>query len=326
MFTRSNKRLCFAAATALALSACSDSGGDPPADDDDDDDDQVGEPDGGSGSEELAPPEFGFQIVTPEIVLAPGDERTFCYYTTAPIDADVGVKRWESQMTPGSHHLIVYFTDDSSIPDGTLTEQCGSAGAGPIWTYASQSPRQEALMPSGVGMRVAAGQKLFIQMHYLNAGTQELRAHVAVNGHTYGADESYIPAAAYVTYDSRIQIAPHSQGSAEGSCAVPSDVEFFTLSTHAHHFSTRTEVRDGDTMVFQSDDWEHPGKIDWAAPSFYRFQNDLHYRCEYENNTDDPVSEGDSARTDEMCMAVGYIFPSERPVFCYDGYVLPTGG
>jgi len=315
MHTRMIARLCFASAIALTLSACSDNGGQA------DDDDVTGEPDAGAPSDELAPPEVGFQILTPEIVLAPGDEKTYCYYTSVPIDAAVGVKRWESQMTQGSHHLIVFFTGDSAVPDGTLTEQCGSAGGGPIWTYASQSPHQEAIMPAGVGMRVGARQKLFVQMHYLNASTQELRAHVAVNGHTYGSDESYIPAAAYVTYDTRIDIAPHSEGSTEGTCAVPADVDFFTLSTHSHHFSTHTEVRDGDSMVFQSEDWEHPGTVDWGAPSFYRFQSSLTYRCEYQNNTDDPVTEGDSARTNEMCMAVGYMFPAEQPVFCYDGQV-----
>jgi hypothetical protein len=310
-----------ASLAAASLSGCSDEESPPVTDDDDDDDDVVGDPD--AGSSELAPPEQGkgFQIISPEVVLAPGDEKTFCFYTSVPLDQAVGVKRWESQMTPGSHHLIVYFVpDEGSFPEGEITENCGLAGTG-IWTYASQSPYLSQPLPDGIGMQVGARQKLYVQMHYLNAGTQELRAHVAVNGHTFDSGESYVPAAAYVTYDTRIRVEPHAAGFVEDDCAVPDGLKFFTVSTHAHRFSTKTEVRDGDSMIFQSEDWEHPGTKDWADP-FYQFQNSLHYRCEYQNDTDDPVVEGQSAVTNEMCMAVGYVFPSEQPVFCYDGQLL----
>jgi hypothetical protein len=164
-------------------------------------------------------------------------------------------------MTPGSHHLIVFFTDGPQQPDGTLTENCGFAGSGigPVWTYSAGTPYHEQVLPAGVGMRVGARQSLFVQMHYLNVGTTELRASVRVNGHTYAAGDEYIPAAAYVTYNTEINIPPNSEGFAEGSCAVPPEANFYALSTHSQRFSVHTEVHDGDDMVFQSDDWEHPG-------------------------------------------------------------------
>jgi hypothetical protein len=273
--------------------------------------------DGGGGGDDDAPPAAqAFEIVTPDIVLQPGEERTFCYYTTIQSAADLGVARWESHMTPGSHHLILYFTPTAKHPDGTLTEDC-DGGALPIWTYSSQSPDDELTMPDGVGMTVAAGQKAFVQMHYLNTGDAPLTANVSIKGHAYAAGTDYIPAAPFITFHTMINVPPNDTASVEGRCDVPADAKFFVLSTHAHRFSTRTEVRDGDDMVFQSDDWEHPGGRSWDAP-FYSFKNELVYRCEYENFTSQPVTTGDSAETDEMCMAVGFFFPATAPIYCVD--------
>ena len=35
------------------------------------------------------------------------------------------------------------------------------------------------------------------------------------------------------------------------------------------------------------------------------------------------VQTGDSAETDEMCMAVGYFFPATGPIFCLNSFVVP---
>ena len=280
----------------------------------------------GEKSNDPPAPGSGFQITTPDIHIAAGDERTYCYYTTASVDEAVGVKRWSSTMTPGSHHLIVYFTKDEKQPDGTVTEDCNIASGAldfPIWTYSAQQPEAENVMPEGVGMTVAARQPLIVQMHYFNATAEDIDAHVVVNAETYAKDESYTPAGAYITFNTDIELAPHSTGTAGGTCTLPEDATFFTLSTHAHRRATFTQVKDGDSVVFESSDWEHPGATDWLAPPHYRFGNQLEYRCEYKNDLSQTVTTGDSAETDEMCMAVGYFFPAEKPIFCLNSFVVP---
>ena len=172
-------------------------------------------------------------------------------------------------------------------------------------------------MPTGVGMTVPAGQKVYVQMHYLNASDADISAHVVIDGETYAASETYTPAAAFITYNTQINIPANSTGTAGGTCAVPAGAKFFSMSTHAHKQAIHTEVKDGAAMVFQSDDWEHPGTVDWAAEPFYSFSTgSLTYRCNYNNTTNRTVTEGSSAETDEMCMAVGYFFPATGPKFC----------
>jgi hypothetical protein len=295
--------------TALALAGC---GGGGTAADDDTDVDAGGDP-----------PAEGFRIQTPPIVIEAGQEVTYCYYTTIPTTRAMGVKKWSSVMTPGSHHLILFFHSGNQA-DGTITRDCGITGGGlgvPFWMYSAQTPTQESPMPAGVGMTVPAGQKAFVQMHYLNTSDAPIMANVTIDAEAYPEAATYTPAAAFVTFHTGIDIPPHSTGSAEGNCGVPAGAKFFAMSTHSHHFSTRTEVKDGAAMVFESTSWDHPGAATWSAEPFYSFASGrLSYRCEYNNTSGNRVRTGDSAATDEMCMAVGYFFPANQARFCLSGF------
>jgi hypothetical protein len=305
---------------ALALAACGgDSGGDPSGAD--------------AGVDAPPLPTNGFRITTPSLTIRAGEEVTYCYYTTIDVAEAVGVKRWSSTMTPGSHHLILYFGDTGKA-DGTVDQDCGGLSGTnvPYWTYSAQNAVSEAVMPAGIGMTVPARQKVYVQMHYLNAGDQDLQANAIIDGETYPSGMTYTPAAAYITYNTQINIPANSTGFAGGSCTVPSGAKFFTMSTHVHKRGIATKVKDGGTvadqtsgaMVFESTDWEHPGVRNWTADPFYSFASGkLTYRCDYDNQDDVTVTEGQSAATDEMCMAVGYFFPATAPKFCINSFAVP---
>jgi hypothetical protein len=295
------------------------------------DDDGV-EPDGGN----VDPPGEGFRIQTPEITIEAGQEITYCYYTTINLPRNMGVKKWSSVMTPGSHHLIVFFQNHDKA-EGTIDQDCGGAGGGgisnlPVWTYSAQQPTQSQTMPTGIGMTVTQGQKAYVQMHYFNAGDAPIQARVTIDAEAYAETETYTPAAAYVTYNTEINIPPMSTSYVQGTCSVPDGTKFFTMSTHAHKRATLTRVTDGSDMVFESTNWAEPDARAWAAAPFYEFAGDsLTYRCEYDNRTGptsgQTVREGDSAPTDEMCMAVGYYFiegaTTARSRFCVNSFLVP---
>jgi hypothetical protein len=302
------------------LAAC---GGGGSKGDDDDDDAEVD-----AGDDEQ--PGDAFEIVTKEITIAAGDERTHCYYDTIPVDFALGVKRWTSKMSLGSHHMIVYALASGGEPDGTLEEDCnvlGGAGVSglPAWSYSAQTPEADFVMPEGVGIKLGANQKIVIEMHYLNATTAPLDAHVELTGEYFAEGEEFTPAAAYITYDSTISIPAGvgQEGTGGGSCALPDDAQFFALSTHAHRRAVLTRVTDGEDMVFESDNWDHPGVVQWDTGEFYAFGGNLDYHCDFVNDRGQTTTDGPSAETDEMCMAVGYFFPAEKAKFCIDSTVLP---
>ena len=275
-------------------------------------------------SDTAEPPSSTHTIETPEFTLAPGEEKTLCYFTTLPTDEPVAVSRYRSSMAPGSHHLIVYTTRTQTQPDGTLGECASGPGqADPmVWAYGAQQPEFTTQFPDGVGVMLAARQPLVVQLHYLNTTDAPIEARATFAVDTLPPDARFEPANAFFTFNTQIDVPPGGTASVSGSCAVPAGAKFFLMSTHSHRFTTRVQVRDGGTMVLETTDWEHPALGAWPAPYQTFASGKLDYRCDYLNMTDQRVTTGDSALTEEMCMAVGYFFPTERPVPCIDSRVI----
>jgi hypothetical protein len=313
-------------AFVLALVAC---GGNGPSTGGDDD----GTPDGNNMTPPdgaLPPPARGFQIISTPIKIVAGDQRTYCYYFKLKTTEAFAVNKWQSHMTTGSHHLILYMTNGlGSHTDGEVSEAgCGGGGVGAdsaIWTYASQSIDQTTELPADDGtgkpiaMNIAAGATGFVQMHYLNASDQDAMVHIEINADALDAGAPFTQTDAYVTYNDQISIPPSSQSgdtTASSTCNLPTNAKFWTLSTHSHKQSIATKIADGSAMVFSSTDWEHPGQVNWNAAPFYSFGNKLTISCTYHNPGTSTIVDGPSATTNEMCMAVGYYFPSQGTKFC----------
>jgi hypothetical protein len=282
---------------------------------------------------DLQPPAQGFQVKSPELTIMPGQEITYCYYFKFPTTTEVGVKKWQSRMTSGSHHMIVYLTKTEQKPAGTVDTGCGGVGGGgagniPVWTYSAQNQDAEAVMPTGIGMTIAAAQPAYVQMHYLNTTDAAIKVHVTLNGDTYATTDTYTKAAAFVTYTSGFSVPP-GNSSVSKTCDLAGaglgSAKFFTMSTHTHKQGVKTYVKDGSTagtQIFSATDWEHPGAISWMSEPFYTFPSGkLYYQCDYTNPGTTTIVEGQSAQTNEMCMAVGYFFPATTAKFCVNGLV-----
>ena len=289
----------------------------------------------GSGSDgALPPPARGFQVKSTDIVIQPGEEVTYCYYFRTPNTEAMAINKWTSAMTPGSHHMIMFTTPSDKMPPGTVSKSnCGFGGAGdlqspPVWTYAAQTADATVALPTDDGAGkplaqvIAPNSPAFFQMHYLNPGDTPLTVHVTLNAEALPAASPYTATSAYVTYNNTISIPPNTNNVvATKTCATPANMKFWSMSTHAHKQAIKTEVRSGDAAstdtVFSSTDWEHPGAITWMGSPFQTFaDNQLTWSCTFNNHTSRTITSGDSAATDEMCMATGYMFPATRPTIC----------
>lgn len=264
-------------------------------------------------------------IDAPGFELQPYEEKTVCFYTTITTDRELGIRAWQSTMSEGSHHLIMFFTREAARPDGTL-EECGlgglfspaSLGGVPIWAYAAQEPESEIVFPDGVGYPIRTEQHLFLQMHYLNPTGEVMRPSIRVVGSSYPEGTEYQRAGVYATFNTQIEVPPGETGSVAATCEVSPDLNFFLLTTHSHQFTTAVRVYDGPNMVLETLDWEHPA-VDSHDPEPFHFSSGtVRYECQYQNPTRSWVRTGDSAETDEMCMAVGYYWPARGMRFCLD--------
>jgi hypothetical protein len=279
--------------------------------------------DSGAAAAPLAPPPSGFQIATPPQTIGPFEERTFCYYTTLSNPSAVGVKRYASQLMPGSHHMIMAYAQKALQPDGTIGD-CGGGFGGIVFpAFGSQMREEELAMPAGVGIALAARQAVVVQMHYLNPSDKPLTAGVTVNMETYAPGETYTPAAPYATYNTRIAVPAQGTQTVHGSCDVPANVKFFSLSTHSHRYTTEAKAYDGANLLVRTTSWEHPAVANWVSAPITIASGKLDYECSYMNPTDAPITVGESALTNEMCMAVGYIFPAATATLCLDDAAFP---
>ncbi len=318
-------RKCLAVVLVLAATACGN-GGSSAGDD-------VAEADAA-----VTPTTRGFRVVSPDIDIQPGEEVTKCYFFRTPNTEPMAVNRWTSDMTPGSHHMIMFMTPSEEMPAGTVTPGDCGMGSGtnlPTWTYAAQTALADLKLPSddGTGKPLAqdvpAGAFAYFQMHYVNATDQVLKAHVTLDAEALEPDVAYTQTAAYVTFNSNISIPAGAVGDVESqTCDVPAGVKFWMMSTHAHKQAVQTRVKDGTsagTAMFESTDWEHPGAAAFMTPdTFYSFaSNKLTYECTYNNPSNRVIKTGNSAVTDEMCMASGYYFPATRPRFCFNNFLVP---
>jgi len=266
-----------------------------------------------------------FKVESSEVTLQPGEEFTKCFYFHLPNTVPLQVNKWISDMTPGSHHMIVFASLGTQPPDGTI-DDCDGAEI-PVPVYGTQIPHEELQFPTDDGYGLPLAQQIepgtagFFQMHYYNASDEVLTTHVELEAFALPEGTEFTRTETFATYNNDISIPPHATNFKVSATCEIFDKKFWSMSSHSHKQSVATTISDGGNVVFTSSDWEHPGSEGWKAPDFYQFQGTtLTWECTYNNtgaNAERTIESGTSARTDEMCMATGYFFPAAGPRGCF---------
>jgi Copper type II ascorbate-dependent monooxygenase, C-terminal domain len=283
------------------------------------------------GATDLAvpPSDVGIQFstVAKAYAVQPNQEIFPNFCVTVPKDIQVG--GFQSWMSEGSsHHFILY----KGATGGGSTCSLGANN----WMYASSTPGQVVTenWPANVGLSVPNGTQLILNMHFINPGTTVSYPQIKVN--LLFAKNVMYQAGTMVSFNTQINIpgatsaGPGTQ-TVSGTCSAPAGAKFFTMSTHTHkhataawidfiHAGSTTEiVHTGSTSTYPADqepgsgtDWEHPGVGLWTAPNFLTIQSgdSFTYHCSYSNTATTSVTVGETAASNEMCMAIGYYFPA----------------
>lgn len=270
-----------------------------------------------------------FRITTEPVTIQPGEEFTHCVYTHTSNKEEVLVNKWVSEKPYGIHHVIAFQNPSGIQPaDGTVDPtDCGLVGTSmPLWTYETTDVHFELNLPADDGtgkplaQPIAPNTAMYLSMHYINATDAPLTVHFDLQAFSLPDDAAYTPTAAFVTYNNSISIPPGATNDVEtASCSPPPGAKFWLLSTHSHKQTIRTAIKDGSKVLFESNDWEHPGWKQMDTASFYTFDGPLTWECAYNNTGDNASKEvlaGPSAAINEMCMETGFFFPATKPGFC----------
>jgi hypothetical protein len=264
-----------------------------------------------------------------------------CQYVTMPQTAG-WVVGGNSEFTVGSHHLLVYATDLTSIPAGESgVGDCyegTEAGAADYMNhirgvvYGAQVPTFSTTMPPSVGIPYAAGAVLMFQVHYLNATASDFQAvadvhlTVATSGITTNAGVLFF-------YDPFIDVPAGAKATASLRCPIPQAITVLGATSHYHSrgvgFQAYLDPASGPpaaTPFYTSNNWVSPAIMTTStqvpAGSYIR------YYCDYDNTLgNQEYIQGPSAANNEMCMFIGTYYPA-MPLDdeeCYSGDTFGSG-
>ncbi|HEX4339754.1 MAG TPA: hypothetical protein VH062_27790 [Polyangiaceae bacterium] len=266
----------------------------------------------------------GYQIQTTSFELDPGQEVFKCFHTAVPNDAELDVGHWESQMSAGSHHFILYTADQDTSPAGTLSSSgCVAGFGGSTWLYTAGSPHWHLPYPDGVAVPLVAHQKIQFDMHYINTGTDVINAHVTLNIEKVKSAQ-FQKAQAQISFNTQIAIPPNGMQTVGGDCTPPPGVNFFLMGTHTHRRGIDASItrklasgQMGEELVHTTN-WDSPQAVLWENAPYLTFAagEKFHYSCSYQNDRASVTTVGDSAANNEMCMAITYFFPAKAGGTC----------
>jgi hypothetical protein len=257
-----------------------------------------------------------------------GVETTQCIVVPLGNTQDVVMNGYDVNLTPGSHHLIVYMTSSSVQTDPVNCSPFTGLALGTDLPIAFAGKEQVSWsFPTAIGVAIPANQNIKIEAHYINTTANDLQGVGNVVLHTtpQATAPAYQPAgfAFYGTFN--INIPPNSSYSTGPLFqAGQAGTTLISVFTHEHRLGTEAQIwesaqaGDMSNRVVDDKDWSNPTwrQIDPQFP--FNGTSGLTFQCDWTNTTDQTITFGESA-LDEMCFVGGYFYPGTGLDFCADG-------
>ena len=251
-----------------------------------------------------------------------GEEAVKCIIVNLGNAAPAFVRRFRTKLELGSHHLIVYLSDE---PENLTPFDCQSFGAaGGSAIFIAQQAQSELVFPkdpSGVpvGFELAANQKLRLEMHYINATGAPLNVVGKAEMDVLPDSANIIKSAFAFEGEFNIPVIP-AQGEADTGLRFQQGLpgtHVFALTTHQHHLGSEMKVwfandqSDTSSLVADSLSWSDPPLVTFAPALDFPIGSTkgFNYQCHWKNPTPAAVQGGLGAN-DEMCFFWHYYYPA----------------
>jgi hypothetical protein len=246
-------------------------------------------------------------IKTDVRTIAKGEEAFFCQNFTNPFGGPVDIVQSESFMTPGSHHMFVFYEEGAT--DGPL-EDCSGLEYKRV-LHTAQTPQHKTTYPAGVGRFVEPESGLRVMAHYLNTGNEPIQAQITVVFNVAPGGTSEMQAASLFFNNLAVFVGPNTTGNATKTCNIPHDAKIIDVVSHMHRFGTHFKAEtDTGQVVYEGTDWDEPEPKHYDPPMLVPAGSSITYTCDYTNTTGNMLTFGDSALTNEMCILSGTYYPA----------------
>jgi hypothetical protein len=240
-----------------------------------------------------------------------GEERTVCVVLDAGNEVARQVRGLRTHLPAGSHHMILYRTDD---PLSATPTPCFPFADGGSAFFIAETVEASLRYPPEAALAFRAHQHVRIEIHEVNYQDVPLDVRASV---TFEFDALDAPRAAPVQFlftgDMTLSVPARSASTATSFHVVPEGARIFGLTSHTHSLGVyasihrATSAREFTELLHEADDWANPRLDLFDPPLVLTPSEGLRLSCEYENPTDRDVSFGlDFA--DEMCFLWAYYY------------------
>lgn len=270
---------------------------------------------GSSSALELNQPESGFQIDTPATVVDPGDEVRVCEVVVLPgTPADTYyVPRIEALLSKQAEELTIHAarpgSETDSIMDPGASVPCTRAGEAfgeelsEVLTTADRYT--DEVFPEGTGKIFHGGQKLALELHYVNDSAEQTQARAKLSFHTADAErvQRLVHSANFANLT--IYTPPGGHSSHVGECVVREEMLVNELVRRTQRFGTTFKVwyaggaRDGQ-LAWESAD-RRDSRFEPGEPLHLMPGEGFRFECSYFNPSGRELRYGVSS-SDETCM------------------------
>jgi hypothetical protein len=295
--------------------------------------------------ETLAPSE-GVTFHIPPFDVPPGAEQQDCYFVRVPDlngdGSDMWIDRFKIGVRTGSHHMNIFRVGTilnldgeapaSGVPGGLVRDgECFKSGNWADWPLvvnsqesSPESPVVDWQLPQDVAQRFSVGEKLMLQVHYVNADLQTTpdRGEVKVNFYKTLSESPIEMGTLFATQQSIRICRDNPNVTFDGACAFPAGQEIHIAAVNGHFHSRGEEFKlytwDGQTdetppasdQIYFSTSWDEPPMtidLDETVPS----GGGVWWSCEFA--WEEPpagcqvVQDRDPEHSDQCCYTFGGI-------------------
>jgi hypothetical protein len=260
--------------------------------------------------------------------LQPGRETTRCVLKRLDNPDVLWVSQVRTELAPGSHHLIVYKSDETE--ERTTPFECDpfvETLRGRTFPIMITQIRNETLsFPNGVAFRFEPNQMVRLEAHYLNYFPNPIDATATVHFDGIAAADVVSEANMLFYGNPDFSVPPNSTFTTPWRfLSVLPGTRVFAMTGHTHTYGTNVEIEFGrtDTLpgtpVYPGADtpfvWDEPPVTQFQPALSFQEGDGFRYRCSWNNTTGQRLEFGESANQ-EMCFFWAYYYPSQGYRIC----------
>jgi hypothetical protein len=278
---------------------------------------------GGNADADVFVPPAGYtKLLGRTWSLAPGATNIYkCVRITIP--QDMYITDIEAQAPLGTHHTVLSIAGANGTSGADGEQDCSVGTLGMQMLYASGVGTSPLNFPSGVGVKIAAGTQIHLNLHLYNSGDEPLSGESAI---WVKSQATPTPTLAEMVFAGSQAIYlpnnPNMEQKVSGTCTMNQAYKLFALWPHMHKIATHQKIellQGSNTPVPLLDEpYQFEEQKYWLQnPEIQVQQGDkIRVTCSYLNDTGGVITFGDGSDK-EMCFGGMYRYPaSNSSIFC----------